>query len=154
MKIKDSILLTLKNLLHPAGLIGLVIAIIIPAIIWFLGRPSGGHKEIIRQLDLNLPLPLFLFQMAVAIILFAFLNKDFREWFKGILPQKPFSILAIAAAIGIAVFAEASIFSVIALLIGSMLLAGILASSRPEYRAHPGLETCAVEETDWTDAQQ
>ncbi|MBR2057362.1 MAG: hypothetical protein IJ982_00265 [Fibrobacter sp.] len=100
MKIKDSILLTLKNLLHPAGLIGLVIAIIIPAIIWFLGRPSGGHKEIIRQLDLNLPLPLFLFQMAVAIILFAFLNKDFREWFKGILPQKPFSILAIAAAIG------------------------------------------------------
>lgn len=109
MKIKDSILLTLKNLLHPAGLIGLVIAIIIPAIIWFLGRPSGGHKEIIRQLDLNLPLPLFLFQMAVAIILFAFLNKDFREWFKGILPQKPFSILAIAAAIGIAVFAGTQI---------------------------------------------
>jgi hypothetical protein len=109
MKIKDSILLTLKNLLHPAGLIGLVIAIIIPAIIWFLGRPSGGHKEIIRQLDLNLPLPLFLVQMAVAIILFAFLNKDFREWFKGILPQKPFSILAIAAAIGIAVFAGTQI---------------------------------------------
>ncbi|WP_295000464.1 glycosyl hydrolase family 98, partial [uncultured Fibrobacter sp.] len=109
MKIKDSILLTLKNLLHPAGLIGLVIALIIPAIIWFLGRPSGGHKEIIRQLDLNLPLPLFLFQMAVAIILFAFLNKDFREWFKGILPQKPFSILAIAAAIGIAVFAGTQI---------------------------------------------
>lgn len=109
MKIKDSILLTLKNLLHPAGLIGLVIALIIPAIIWFLGRPSGGHKEIIRQLDLNLPLPLFLVQMAVAIILFAFLNKDFREWFKGILPQKPFSILAIAAAIGIAVFAGTQI---------------------------------------------
>lgn len=109
MKIKDSILLTLKNLLHPAGFIGLVIAIIIPAIIWFLGRPSGGHKEIIRQLDLNLPLPLFLVQMAVAIILFAFLNKDFREWFKGILPQKPFSILAIAAAIGIAVFAGTQI---------------------------------------------
>ncbi|MBR2057607.1 MAG: glycosyl hydrolase family 98, partial [Fibrobacter sp.] len=55
------------------------------------------------------PLPLFLFQMAVAIILFAFLNKDFREWFKGILPQKPFSILAIAAAIGIAVFAGTQI---------------------------------------------
>lgn len=109
MKIKDSILLTLKNLLHPAGLIGLVIAIIIPAIIWFLGRPNGNHKEIIRQLDLNLPLPLFLLQMAAAIILFAFLNKDFREWFKGILPQKPFSILAIAAAIGIAVFAGTQI---------------------------------------------
>ena len=44
--------------------------------------------------------------------------------------------------------------AVIALLIGSMLLAGILASSRPEYRAHPGLETCAVEETEWNELQQ
>ena len=44
--------------------------------------------------------------------------------------------------------------AVIALLIGSMLLAGILASSRPEYRTHPGLETCAVEEAEWSDAQQ
>ena len=109
MKIKDSILLTLKNLLHPAGIIGLVIALLIPALIWFAGRPNGGHKEIIRQLDLNVPLPLFLVQMATAIILFAFLNKDFREWFKGILPPKPFGILAIAAAIGIAVFAGTQI---------------------------------------------
>ena len=44
--------------------------------------------------------------------------------------------------------------AVIALLIGSMLLAGILASSRPEYRAHPGLETCAVQDTELYDAQQ
>ena len=44
--------------------------------------------------------------------------------------------------------------AVIALLIGSMLLAGILASTRPEYRAHPGLETCAVQETDLYDVQQ
>ena len=44
--------------------------------------------------------------------------------------------------------------AVIALLIGSMLLAGILASSRPKYRAHPGLETCAVEEADWSDTKQ
>lgn len=44
--------------------------------------------------------------------------------------------------------------AVIALLIGSMLLAGILASTRPEYRAHPGLETCAVEETVRYDSQQ
>ena len=44
--------------------------------------------------------------------------------------------------------------AVIALLIGSMLLAGILASSRPEYRAHPGLETRAVEETEWNELQQ
>ena len=99
----------LKNLAHPAGIIGLIIALVIPALIWFLGRPTGGHKEIVRQLDLNVPLPLFLFQFAAAIILFAFLNKDFREWFKSILPQKPFSILAIAAAIGIAVFAGTQI---------------------------------------------
>ena len=44
--------------------------------------------------------------------------------------------------------------TVIALLIGSMLLAGILASTRPEYRARPGLETCAVEETVMCDSQQ
>ena len=44
--------------------------------------------------------------------------------------------------------------AVIALLIGSMLLAGILASARPEYRAHPGLETCAVEEVELQDLQQ
>ena len=44
--------------------------------------------------------------------------------------------------------------AVIALLIGSMLLAGILASTRPEYRARPGLETCAVEETSLYDTQQ
>ena len=44
--------------------------------------------------------------------------------------------------------------AVIALLIGSMLLAGILASTRPEYRARPGLETCAVEETVMCDTQQ
>lgn len=99
----------LKNLAHPAGIAGLVIALLIPALIWFLGRPTGGHKEIIRQFDLNLPLPLFLVQFAAAIILFAFLNKDFREWFKSILPPKPFSILAIAAAIGIAVFAGTQI---------------------------------------------
>ena len=34
--------------------------------------------------------------------------------------------------------------AVIALLLGSMLLAGILAGRRPEYLASPGLETCAV----------
>ena len=44
--------------------------------------------------------------------------------------------------------------AVIALLIGSMLLAGILASTRPEYRARPGLETCAVEESEWHELQQ
>ena len=34
--------------------------------------------------------------------------------------------------------------AVIALLLGSMLLAGILAAQRPEYLARPGIETCAA----------
>ena len=38
--------------------------------------------------------------------------------------------------------------AVIALLIGSMALAGFLASRRPEYVARPGLETCAAQQYD------
>lgn len=34
--------------------------------------------------------------------------------------------------------------AVIALLLGSMILAGALASRRPEYLTRPGLETCAA----------
>lgn len=34
--------------------------------------------------------------------------------------------------------------AVIVLLLGSMLLAGVLASRRPEYLVRPGIETCAV----------
>lgn len=34
--------------------------------------------------------------------------------------------------------------AVIALLLGSMFLAGALASRRPEYLARPGIETCAA----------
>ena len=109
MKIKDSILLTLKNLLHPAGIIGLIIALAIPATIWYLGLPDGGHKEIVRQLDLYLPLPLFLVQMVAFIILFAFMNKDFREWFKSILPARSFSIVAAVFAVAVAIFAGTQI---------------------------------------------
>ena len=109
MKIKDNILLILKNLLHPAGIIGLIIALAIPALIWYLGLPDGGHKEIVRQLDLYLPLPLFLVQMVAFIILFAFMNKDFREWFKSILPARSFSIVAAVFAVAVAIFAGTQI---------------------------------------------
>ena len=99
----------LKNLAHPAGFIGLIIALVIPALIWFLGRPTGGHKEIIRLLDLNLPLPLFCLQLLAAIVLFFLLNKDFREWFKGILPAKSFCIITAVFAVAVAIFAGTQI---------------------------------------------
>ena len=107
MKIKDSILLTLKNLLHPAGIIGLIIALAIPFLV-YLG-PNKGFKETIRQLDLNLPLPLFLVQFALFLTLFGILNKDFREWLKGILPEKKFSILTAVFAVAVAIFAGTQI---------------------------------------------
>lgn len=107
MKLKDSISLILKNLLHPAGIAGLVIALAIPFLV-YLG-PNVGHKETIRQLDLYLPLPLFAVQLIAAIVLFCLLNKDFREWIKGILPEKAFSICAVTFAVAIAIFAGTQI---------------------------------------------
>ena len=107
MKLKDSISLILKNLLHPAGIAGLVIALAIPFLV-YLG-PNVGHKETIRQLDLYLPLPLFAVQLIAAIVLFCLLNKDFREWIKGILPEKAFSICAVTFAVAVAIFAGTQI---------------------------------------------
>lgn len=107
MKLKDSISLILKNLLHPAGIAGLVIALAIPFLV-YLG-PNVGHKETIRQLDLYLPLPLFAIQFIGAIVLFCLLSKDFREWIKGILPEKAFSICAVTFAVAVAIFAGTQI---------------------------------------------
>jgi len=109
MKKDYPILLMLKNLLHPATIVGIIIAIAIPAIIWYLGLPDGGHKEIVRQLDLTLPLPLFLFQFLLGIALFTLLSKDFRDWFRSILPEKAFSICAITFAVAVAIFAGTQI---------------------------------------------
>ena len=99
----------LKNLTHPAGIAGLVISLLIPFLIYYAGKPDGGHKEIIRQLDLNLPLPLFLIQLLAGIALFAALSKDFREWVKGILPAKSFCIVTAAFAVAVAIFAGTQI---------------------------------------------
>ena len=99
----------LKNLAHPAGIAGLVISLLIPFLIYYAGKPDGGHKEIIRQLDLNLPLPLFLIQLLAGIALFAALSKDFREWVKGILPAKSFCIVTAAFAVAVAIFAGTQI---------------------------------------------
>lgn len=107
MKLKDSISLILKNLLHPAGIAGVVIALAIPFLV-YLG-PNVGHKETIRQLDLYLPLPLFAIQFIAAIVLFCLLSKDFREWIKGILPERAFSICAVTFAVAVAIFAGTQI---------------------------------------------
>lgn len=107
MKLKDSISLIFKNLAHPTGIVGLVLALAIPFLV-YLG-PNVGHKETIRQLDLYLPLPLFAVQLIAAIVLFCLLNKDFREWIKGILPEKAFSICAVTFAVAIAIFAGTQI---------------------------------------------
>ena len=107
MKIKNDILALLKNLAHPAGIAGVILALAIPFLVYL--APNIGHKETIRQLDLNLPIPLFCVQFALAIVLLAVLNKDFREWFRGILPAKAFSIMALAFAVAVSIFAATQI---------------------------------------------
>ena len=97
----------LKNLAHPGTIIGLVVSIAIPFLI-YLG-PNIGHKETIRNLDLYLPLPLFVIQLIAGIVIFALLHKDFREWIKGILPEKKISILMIAFTAAITIFAGTQI---------------------------------------------
>ena len=104
---KTFILGLLKNLAHPGTIVGLLVAIVIPFLI-YLG-PNIGHKETIRILDLNLPLPLFIVQLVAGIAIFVSLNKDFKEWFKGILPEKNISILMLVFTAAITIFAATQI---------------------------------------------
>ncbi len=97
----------LKNLAHPGTIIGLVVSIAIPFLI-YLG-PNIGHKDTIKNLDLYLPLPLFVIQLIAGIVIFALLHKDFREWLKGILPEKKISILMLAFTAAITIFAGTQI---------------------------------------------
>ena len=97
----------LKNLAHPGTIVGLLVAIAIPFLIYL--APNIGHKNTIKELDLNLPLPLFVVQFIAAIVLFAVLNKDFREWLRGILPEKRISILMLAFTAAITIFAGTQI---------------------------------------------
>lgn len=100
---KNYILNLLKNLLHPAGIAGTVIALAIPFLIYL--APNIKHRETIRQLDLYLPLPLFWVQLVAGIVLFCLLSKDFREWLKGILPEKSISIMVIVFTAVVTIFA-------------------------------------------------
>ena len=97
----------LKNLAHPGTIVGLVVSIAIPFLIYL--APNMKHRETIRQLDLNLPLPLFGVQLIAGIVLFALLNKDFREWIKGILPEKSVSIMTLVFAVAVSIFAGTQI---------------------------------------------
>ena len=107
MNYKDAILKLFKNLAHPAGIIGTLIAIAIPFLIYL--APNIKHRETIKWLDLNLPLPLFGVQFLLGIGLFCFLSKDFREWIKGILPEKSISIMTLVFAVAVSIFAGTQI---------------------------------------------
>ena len=107
MNYKDAILRLFKNLAHPAGIFGTLVAIAIPFLIYL--APNINHRETIRQLDLNLPLPLFAIQFVAGIVLFCMLSKDFREWIKGILPAKSISIMTLVFAVAVSIFAGTQI---------------------------------------------
>jgi len=93
----------LKKLAYPSNIIGIVVALAIPFLIYL--APNIKHRELIRQLDLSLPLPLFGVQLVAGIVLFCMLSKDFREWIKKILPEKSISILTLVFAVAISIFA-------------------------------------------------
>ena len=103
MNYKDAILKLFKNLAHPAGIVGTIIALAIPFLIYL--APNIKHRDLIRTLDLSLPLPLFGVQLVAGIVLFCFLSKDFREWIKGILPEKSISIITLVFAVAVSIFA-------------------------------------------------
>jgi hypothetical protein len=109
MNYKDAILRLVKNLAHPTGFIGTIVALVIPILIYLAGTPNGSHKNIIRYLDLNLPFWLFWVQLVLGILLFIILNKDFREWLKGILPAKSISIMTLVFAVAVSIFAGTQI---------------------------------------------
>ena len=92
----------LKKLKSPGNIVGITVALAIPFLIYL--APNIKHRDLIRQLDLNLPLPLFGVQFIAGIVLFCFLSKDFREWIKGILPAKTFSIMTIVFAVAVSIF--------------------------------------------------
>lgn len=102
-----NILALFKNFAHPAGIAGVVIAALIPFLIYL--APNVGEKEIIRILDLRLPLPLFLVQFVAILVLFASLFRDFRSYVKEHLPPKPFIVLTVLFALGATLFAGTQI---------------------------------------------
>ena len=104
---KASILRILKNLAHPATVIGIIVSLVIPFFVYW--APNHGHKELIQLLENKLPLPLFAVQFVAIVVFAVILRKDFREWFKSILPEKKISILMVLFTIAISIFAATQI---------------------------------------------
>lgn len=104
---KASILRILKNLAHPGTIVGILVSIAIPFLV-YLG-PNVGQKKLIETLDLYLPLPLFAIQFIASIVLFVLLQKDFRNWIKTILPEKKFTILMVLFTLAVTIFAGTQI---------------------------------------------
>lgn len=93
----------LKNIIHPATIAGLIVAILIPFLI-YLG-PNVGQKATIQVLDLKLPLILFAVQLIAGVALLITLRKDLQNWLQGILPHKSISIALLIFTAAITVFA-------------------------------------------------
>ena len=104
---KASILRILKNLVHPGTIIGILVSIAIPFLVYL--APNIGHKDIIHQLDLNLPFPLFIVQFLAGIVLLVLLRKDLLDWLKSILPERKFCILMVLFTLAISIFAGTQI---------------------------------------------
>lgn len=96
-----------QNLCHPAGIIGTLIALAIPFLI-YLG-PNVGAKDVIRVLDQRLPFTLFLAQLAAGLILFYLLFKDFRTYLKEHFPPLPYLVLVSVFALFATIFAGTQI---------------------------------------------
>ena len=96
-----------QNLCHPAGIIGTLIALAIPFLV-YLG-PNVGAKDTIRILDQKLPFPLFLVQLAAGFFLFSLLFKDFWAYLKKHFPPLPYLILVSVFALFATIFAGTQI---------------------------------------------
>ncbi len=75
-----------KNLAHPVGLIGTIIAVLIPFLIYLL--PNIDQKEFIKNADLHFPIWLFIIQFIAVISLFIYLHKDLTNWIREHFPSK------------------------------------------------------------------
>ena len=96
-----------KNLAHPMGIIGTVLALLIPFTIYLL--PNIGQKELIRSADLHLPIWLFFFQMLAVIGILMHLHQDALQWIREHFPSKPLFFALIGFTAIVTVFAATQI---------------------------------------------
>lgn len=96
-----------KNLAHPMGIIGTVLALLIPFTIYLL--PNIGQKELIRSADLHLPIWLFFFQMVAIIGILIHLHQDALQWIREHFPSKPLFFALIGFTAIVTVFAATQI---------------------------------------------